>query len=1253
MSFHSRQKNATGKTQPKEQEQGETEMEIEQIEMHPPRGSQLKEKERVETETEEREPIELRPRGGRNNDPRRLRLLARLTNAPPGIGRGMERKIAFENQKFEERETDLEQNRSPIDKRMGRKLAFETDQFNQRNAPESPPPQRNPLPPPTPLVLPNDPGDAILAIRNASVAAQDSLRRAYDMMAAVKSTFTEQQTRRQNGEGGDEPAKAMGRIIEGVRQTFDGCGVERTRLSELANQLSSIAVNLPGIPPAVVALHQKVTTELNARMVQAKTVFDAAKDLAERLESARYGTSTFKTTDAMPGYVPTPTELPSLLRELTMRLRELTPAFQEAARQLTPLAGEVEGLFAKAVKGTALPEGTVARLTVIEGNAGGRCQPFGGWHGSGSQPYRALALLLGPQVKPIPVEIATLTGQMTAAYDPYTRAFGEASQTNQKITHFIAQLRAMLAPQAVSPQAAAQELSKLAEKIEHLGISVEKPIQRLSDKKSDLADRKRLPDPAGIAAIGPLQERLVELNRDFESVRDSNLSLQQAQQQLAMTEQLLTTRFTGQKALSKQVATARKAAQQIGKQVGPALSEGTKTEAGYTALIEAINKRLAKLGPATSVEETVRLSAALAALPPAPGEDAVLPAHGSSEASAQLGKGGDRQGASLFANVTKAWAAVEKNATESNLAALEKAAALYLSYYDGKTKPNPQQDQPPPVDPTDSGRADKCRAALTAVRKLRQGTARASLPPPPWSEEQARAARQIEVASLLDNGVEARPPSTKGESDSFFLKDSSGKTAFIFKPKQGENVKEGGREGEGVAREVLSSKFNDQMKEMIGVDFGVCPTGLARLDSDSFAQEDEVDNEDLAKRPKSQSKSRVGALQQTVANQGNLLDQCGNDPTVAQKIPVEDVQKIALLDFLTLQGDRNPENILVRDEGGKKRLVPIDGGFAFPTTEMVSTFGQGMSADVKGGKTGTVQPGQNGLMQLPQTDQKFTPEMLKAIEQIDPAAIVKGMKQANAEMVSQAPELDGMVGDENLENMRRAAVFLKKAAPEFTVAELADAYATDFKLIVALPPNKVAAAIAKLLETMAARRDFNKDVRAAELTYRELGGDQELTRLGWNAQDDLLLPDWNRKIEILRKATKPPPPPRVVVEPVKPMDEEARLQKYNAMGGDKELTKLVRRPDAQYSPKTDASSRLSQKLGRLQAWQDYQDQGGDRGYQRLLALYAENRYRRFDTLEGEAKAAVVALSRTSWDLETLRLDMKAGVMQRFAKFKDG
>ncbi len=1230
MSFFSNQKNAPGKTLPKEQEQVETEREIEQIEMHPPRESQLKEKERVETKTKEREPIELRPRGGRNNDPRRLRLLARLTNAPLGIGRGMERKIAFENENFEQRNAPPEG--VPINKGRRRKMAFEDEQFELRKAPESPPPGRRPPAPPTLPVLPDNPADKILVIREASIAAQDSLRRASDQLSAVKGDFTEPQAKRTRGEDAEGATKAMTRILDGIQGVLDGCDTELTRLTQLRDLLAQVQINLLGTPPAVPPLHQKVTGELAARIIQAQAVCDAGRDLATKLESARDGKSSFKITDAMPSYVPTPTEIPSLLRDLTTRLKELTPAFQDATRQLTPLAQEVAGLYDLAVKGRPVPNGTAGRLDQIAQQAGAITRPFSQWNKGTVNPYRQVTGMMEQLVKPIDPEIAELSWRMKAAYDPFTRAFSDASQTEQKIGHLTAQLRLCLAPPPGNTEAAIGELSALSERIQHLTETVNKPIQRLADKKGDLADRKRQPDPATVG-IGPLQERLVELNRDYESVRDSLLSLTQAQQQLAMTGTLLDSRFAGQKPLARDVTALRKNITQLGRRVDPAVTEGGRTETAYLGLIDVVNKRLTQLGPTAPVAETTRLVGALAALPQAPGKDALFPRDGASTAKTGLDKGGDRRGGALFAAVIKAWAAVEKKADESTLAALEKAAAQCVSFYESsKAPPNP----------VDTGRADKSRDALARVRKLRLANARAALPPPPWSEEQATEARRIEAVTLLDGGAQAKPPSAKGESDSFFLKDGSGKNAFIFKPKQGENVKEGGREGEGVAREVLSSKFNDQMKEMIGIDFGVCPTGLARLDSDSFAQGE-----------KSQAKSRMGALQQTAPNDGNLTTLCGGDTEASKQIPVEDVQKIALLDFLTLQGDRNPDNILVRREGGTTRLTPIDGGFAFPDTKTFAVFGPGMGAEVKGGKTGQIQPGQNGLMQLPQSDQKFTPEILRAIERIDPAAMVKGMKQANAEMVQDAPELDGMVGDENLENMRRAAAFLKKAAPEFTVSELAEAYAGDMKKILALPAKQVDEAIGKLLETMAARRNFKKDVAEAEQTYNDLGGDVELKKLGWELLDPRLRIDWQRKIEILQRHIQAPEQPWTNPEKVESTPEQQRAQVYETLGGDRELAKVMKRPDAQYKPVVNATSPLLAKLIRLKVWDLYRRNGGDDAMRRLLALNEESRYARFDTLDKERKAAVATFARSSWNPEIAPLDTKAQVLSDFSHLQRG
>ncbi|MDE2005021.1 MAG: hypothetical protein KGI51_00535 [Rhodospirillales bacterium] len=1197
----------------------------------------LKQKGRVPIEEMEIEKIDLGGDEGKNDDPRRLRILNRLRGGktpPPVLGGNMQRKMQFEQKRFEER--------TGINPRMQRKLDFEQEQFEKRggsegkgNALENEAPKRLPPAPPKPLALPNDPTDAVAAIRKAAVAARDALRHAGEQLFAVKEDFVALQKERSEGKNG--AGERMNRMVEGVRGVLDNCEVELHRLGLLRDQLAQVQVNAPNAPPALKPLHQKATGEIAIALQQGQPVFDEGMQLLDKLQSACDGKSEFKINDAMRQlYKPVASELPSLLRELINRLQELTPAFQDATRQLAPLLEEVTGLFAIAVKGGKLPDKTNERLDKIAQGSEAIAKPFSRWNGATIQPYRTISQLMKEQKDQIEPEVTALASRMGAAYDVYGNAFGAAGQANQKIAHLVNQLRQYQAP-PVNGEEAAKALSKLREQVEQLagGTGFEgttaKPLTRLADKKQHLAERKKLPDPGGIDQLGPLQDRLVQVNRDVEAVVDSRLSLIQAQQQLAMFTTILTTRFANQKPLAQQVAALRKAIEQLTKKIGPVLTESERTEQGFRALVDGLTKRLDRIGPVATPEETGRLAGALASLPPPKGKDALFPANGAATAKQGLDQDGDPRGAKLFDAAVKAWAAVEKKADEKTLAALEKAANACIGF----TTANKL------TDPVDTGRADKCRDALRRMHELQLEQARAGMPEPPWSEDQAREGRRIEAQTLLLNGGEAKPPSGKGESDSFFLKNSSGKPAFIFKPMQGENVKEGGRPGQGVAREVLSSKFNDQMTQMMGLDFGVCPTGLARLDSPSFAQ-----------GTLSDETSRFGALQQTAPNSGNLSDLCGKnaDPNACKAIPTEDVQKIAILDFLTLQGDRNPENLLVRDEGGKKRLTPIDGGFAFPGKKDFAKYSVGMEAGSPGEKSGTVRDG-NGLMQLPQSDEKFTPEMLKAIEKLDPAGMVKGMKQANKDLVAEAPELDGMVGDENLENMRRSAVFLKKVAPEFTVAELGQAYARDFKKLLDLPANKLEAGIAEIVETMRARRGFDQDVVEKRKQYEQLGGDRELVGLGWSQTDMMLAQDWNRKIKILREKIPAPKEGGFAAPRAGSVPEEQYEQKYKALGGDKMLAKVLQRPDARFGGKLTTEDKLAAKLGRLRHWEYFQDNGGDAELNRVVELYERNRYSKFDDLQGEAKAAVIVVSGQRSDPLTTNIMIKGTLLATFAALK--
>jgi hypothetical protein len=289
-------------------------------------------------------------------------------------------------------------------------------------------------------------------------------------------------------------------------------------------------------------------------------------------------------------------------------------------------------------------------------------------------------------------------------------------------------------------------------------------------------------------------------------------------------------------------------------------------------------------------------------------------------------------------------------------------------------------------------------------------------------------------------------------------------------------------------------------------------------------------------------------------------------------------------------------------------------------------------------------------MQLPQSDQKFTPEMLKAIDAVDPAALVKGMKQTNADVAKSAPELKGLVPDENIENVRRSALFLKQAAREFTVAELAEVYALDFKRVLAAPAKQLDKEIAAIIKQGKARVELNKQLKQDKAAYDQLGGDAEIAKLGWDLQNDRVLRlNWKRKIEILKKKEKAPVSPKVADAPVKPTPDDATLEReFKALGGDKEYQKVCQRQDN--SPKLPPNPKIIGKVGRLRLWKEYNEMGGDKGFDKVVKLWQDNQYTPFDRLPKPAQGAVAAFSTWSGDPYALGLGGKVQALKDFKKF---
>ena len=1191
------------------------------------------------------------PQGGTRSrstsltDPRQIRLVNRLRSGSTGspikpqpIGKGMQRKIDLEEKKFQERQTA----RKNPPQGEGPKDDSPKDDVPKSDVPKTDVPktdvpqdvQQKPVPTPQPpklpekLVLKSNLASALEQIHQAANTAQESMRAVFGELTQARAQFVDLQEARK---GGQDVSSAMSHMIDGARSTLAVCDHEVTRLRQLASQLGDLDTSDPHIPPAVLARHQQLTQELRDRVTRAERMAREATTLVQLMYAARADAKdNINATAGLTDYAPATYELVTMLKAGHKRFEELTVNARHEGGELTATLQHLQGWMQLVASGksTQLPPAPEVFRVLDEADtlAAAKAKTFGKWNASLQRTWKPLDFQAS-KVTPPDTEITLWRERGSQAYNDYIRAYSEADETAKSITHIVTQLRAHRSPSPGTLPEAKTDLEKLLADLGKQQTRMSDPIGRIKgakDKVSELKSAVKSTDPTQLGSINATRTQVMGT---IEKLSANMLALERALQETAVAEQALKTRYPNDPSLKSKISDGNKLCSQLHKLIESPLSDARKTLAALQELKDQIDEMRARLGKEASPDDTKHLVDSLASLPPSPGRDTLFPGDEGKQAHSQLGKGGDKKAASLFGDVTTAWEAVEKSKSGdlNKVRKLEAAANAYLKYHTGAKL----------SDQVDTDRAQRCTEALRKARHLLQAQALKDLPPPPWTEEQATEARRLDASIRLNNGEPAKPPSGKGESDSFFLKGSDGKPSFIFKPQEGESVKEGAKPGGGVVREVLTSKFNDQIKNMIGLDFGVSPTQLVTLESDSFAE-----------GTNSQATVRTGALQQAIDNEGSLKDVCGSDGDVGKNLPVEDVQKIALMDFLTLQADRNADNVLIQDVGGHKRLVPIDGGFAFPSKEMFSAYSTSMLGDGKGGqKDGTVDMSQGAaLMQLPQSDLPFTPEMLAAIDKIDPDALAKGMKAANKEIGESEPGLKDLVNDENIEMMRRSALLLKKAAPLFTVAQLSQMYAEDMNSLLDVPDKQLEGAIQKLIERGKDRAAFKAAWAEDTEAFEKLGGNDGLIKLGWSPSEGRLKRDLKRRIEILQKQERP--------QPSTPSDSKADTDKtddqiYAELGGDKLLLKVLARPDGTYLIKNlGPQSPVKQKIGRLLAWKIYNDGGGDRGYAALIELYKASQYTRFDKLDVNGRAAVMAMDSTQSPLTT-HLGIKSDCMKTF------
>ncbi len=435
----------------------------------------------------------------------------------------------------------------------------------------------------------------------------------------------------------------------------------------------------------------------------------------------------------------------------------------------------------------------------------------------------------------------------------------------------------------------------------------------------------------------------------------------------------------------------------------------------------------------------------------------------------------------VFKPVLLALTAVENSPEEKNLLQLEGAAKNYLADFDRRVKEGEQSKKPFKPDKITSTKAQTCRDALEKVRRLRATRNIQqefnNLPQNPKTRDEENSLSRVRAKMIVESGGSKQlGVGESGASESFFLTDpTTGQKNFIFKPSDGEfDAGYGWPKGGGAPREVSLSAVSDILRTSTGLDCGVSPTTLVSVDSPSVATERNGNN------PK-----RTGAIQNIVKADpvlsGKLNFSSDNyDAKYIDQFPPEEIEKVAILDFATLQMDRQGSNLLVSQDDPNKppKLTPIDAGNALPSRKAFEA-GRRMFAN-------------NAALSGAEGKKPFSGEALQKINDINEDEICEGLRQANRDMANIDPQAAQAVGDENIEMTRRSIRFLKKAASAgLSKAEIADAYANLFyKVLDAKPANKVDEVIDLVVKQQQAKPGVIQQIdqiNKAQDLYAELG----------------------------------------------------------------------------------------------------------------------------------------------------------------------
>jgi len=299
-----------------------------------------------------------------------------------------------------------------------------------------------------------------------------------------------------------------------------------------------------------------------------------------------------------------------------------------------------------------------------------------------------------------------------------------------------------------------------------------------------------------------------------------------------------------------------------------------------------------------------------------------------------------------------------------------------------------------------------------------------------------------------DSSDDSEPGDEPGTSGSYFVRQGANRRAAVFKPAQQEAILTGSRtSGENTRGEVLGYRLARTVYALTGLEIPVPKTTLATLESDAFETWG-CNDEGLFEMPSTygpgvNDRVQVGALQRGVTDvRGNGRDWTVNvrsdDPSFRvevtgdteedmrledelgrashpfwdelpkrhqdailgtlrkrfvppDSIPKEsigeDLGKVAILDVITLQMDRNADNLLLSGDPPDAHLIPIDQGNCLPCLDdAIGTMHQWKKNPLE------------GWLDMDGAELPFTAEALQAIEDLDPDDILEATRSEGARL---------------------------------------------------------------------------------------------------------------------------------------------------------------------------------------------------------------------------------------------------------------